>query len=55
MAFPDAVIYCHSNRLSSTALSIFGAEPLATIADLLPPILDSQPQLPNIYPEMDIA
>ena len=55
MAFPDAVIYYHSNRLSSTALFVFDAEPFATVAGLFMPILDTQPQSPNIYPEMDIA
>jgi hypothetical protein len=55
MAFPDAVIYRHSNRLSSIALFGFDAEPFATVASLLMPILDTQPQSPNIYPEMDIA
>jgi hypothetical protein len=55
MAFPDAVIYRHSNRLSSIALFGFDAEPFATVASLLMPILDTQPQSPNIYPEMGIA
>jgi hypothetical protein len=55
MTFPDAVIYCYSNCLSSVALIPSDVERFAMVAPVLPSVLDTQPQSPNIYPEMDIA
>jgi hypothetical protein len=55
MTFPDAVIYCYSNCLSSIALFRFDAGGFAMVAPVQPSILDTRTQLPNIYPEMDIT